>query len=103
MVNFTINAKIVVTIARVGENRERHRLPGATAGRIRRRRTDPSTAAGASGAATKPISRVPDETADQVHADHVERVVKAEFEFQADGQRADHTADEADHQRAERR
>ena len=46
--------------------------------------------AGASGAATKPDQQRTDDAADQVHADHVERVIEAQFVFQADGQRTQH-------------
>ena len=66
-----------------------HRPPVATAGRSRRRRTGPSTAAGASGVSEQADQQGADQTADQVHADDVERVVEAQLELQPDGQRAD--------------
>ena len=84
---FTIKAKIVVTMNEYAQNRERtdclapQLIEPATVEQAR-------DAAGASGAATRADQQGADETADQVHADHVERVVEAELELQADGQRA---------------
>ena len=69
------------------------RPPDATADPIRRRRTGPSTARRCLLGGHQADQKGAGETADQVHTDHVERVIEAELELQADSQRTQHTAD----------
>ena len=91
-----------VSDEREDQHREGARRPAARAGRRRRRRSRPSTPAVAVGRGEQADGQGAPEATDQVHADHVERVVEAEAELQADRQRAEHAGDGADGDRADR-
>ena len=89
MVYFTIKAKIAVTMAEYprtanGTDCLAPQLVEPAAVEQTRNRC------GRLGRGDKADEQGADQTADEVHADHVERIVKAQFVFQADRERTQH-------------